>query len=877
MRLNVEERIENDLPLQATVPLPIGSCNDALKIQVRTGTGELCVTQARSLLSWPDGSVKWALVLFAPKTASETDFELEIAHESLDPGTPLAHTAEGRVHIDTGPLSFSVPEVIGEEVHQRTEGILTDLQTHRDGQNRRLTTPRLDAGLIATEADGAIYSNQKAGPAFIPPRGAPMETAGVNILEAGPLRCQIRIAGKLCRSNYFSSLDYIIKVEAYKNSGLVKLQLAWLHGADLHESEARFIRDLRLRLPLSFTPEEVRFGIDLGECAEEFLESSSYSLLQEDMDRYWLRRHDWDGDDVDLGHGSASGRKAPGWTQIVGSEGDQLNLYFPHFVEEYPNEIEIKKDALEIGLWPERANAHLSSKRIMPPNDASDGPADRHRSHRYQAIIAHPYLAFFSEEYGCLETVKGMQKTQEIYLDATAGLSGADWQERIEQRMLPLQRAAVTPSEVDRSRVLGAISTSGENAESERALDGAIGWIDNHQKQFEVYGKFDVGDLRYMVMSPYMTHYRHKSLKMHPRLHYWNNNEEDPIHGLFVNSLRKGRVDILDLVEVMGRHLWDVDVRHYPYWGLHTHSGGHCFRSIADRATDHFWITALIDYYLLTGDPDVYRGVQGLARYAAAHLQEIRFADTNLREVSIAVMQAVEYYHVLHEDSLLDAAESMGKQIVEEQLEAGYYPGRGHRAAAASGEADADWPHALFGSLALEALAALDEVRPSPEWRASAIRQIDWFLANGLLPARDGICARMRPDGGRNTGGHGYDPGYHDYKLVDFQLLKCLGYAIRWMREAGKEEKADSYQRAGDRILNRLIRVQLTADFGPGYEGNWNESEQIADVPEGETPERSMPRDLVDPQRCPYQIRPLGVSAALRCLPFYLAARNPSL
>ena len=97
------------------------------------------------------------------------------------------------------------------------------------------------------------------------------------------------------------------------------------------------------------------------------------------------------------------------------------------------------------------------------------------------------------------------------------------------------------------------------------------------------------------------------------------------------------------------------------------------------------------------------------------------------------------------------------------------------------------------------------------------------------------------------------------------------------MREAGKEEKADSYQRAGDRILNRLIRVQLTADFGPGYEGNWNESEQIADVPEGETPERSMPRDLVDPQRCPYQIRPLGVSAALRCLPFYLAARNPSL
>ena len=878
MRITIAERADNGLPTQASVPFPSGVCSDAAQIQVRDSHGHYRDTQARSLLSWPDGSVKWALVLF--DAGAEQEFEIEIRREPAAPEPALARSTGEKVEIDTGALAFSIPEQLPEEVHQRNKGLLTDLRVKRDSGWQTLTAPRLDAGLVAIEADGAVYSSQKAGPGFLPVRGAQMDGAGVTIVESGPLRCLIRVAGKLCRDNYLSSLDYVIGMEAYRDSGLVKLQFSWRHGADaprgsrdIEESEARFVRDLRFRLPLAFSAAEARFGIELGEYAEEFLETSSYSLLQEDSDRYWLRRYDWDGDVVDLGHGSASGRRAPGWVQVTGASGEQLNLFFRHFTEEYPNEIEMRSDALEIALWPQRANTHLAGKRIMPPNDATAGLTERHRSHKYQAIISHPYLAFFSQEHGCLETVRGMQKTQEVYLD-TSNLSGMEWKAQIETGMLAMQRAAVNPEDVDRSRVLGAISTSGEDEESARALDRAIGWVARHREVFEVYGKFDFGDLRYMVMSPYMTHYRHKSLKMHPRLHYWNNNEEDPIHGLFVDSLRRGRVEGLELVGTMGRHLWDVDVRHYPHWGLHTHSGGHCFRSIADRATDHFWITALIDYYLLTGDPDVYEGVEGLARYAAEHLREIRYADTNLREVSIAVMQAVEYFQVLHDDSLLDAAESMGAQIVEEQKEDGYYPGRGHRATAASGEEDADWPHALFGTLALEALAALDEVRSQSEWRTSVVRQIDWFLDKGLLPARDGVNARLRPDGGRPAGGHGYDPGYHDYKLADFQLLKSLGYAIRWMREAGDAEKAAAYQRAGDRILERLIRVQLTGEFGPGYAGNWNESEPIADPPEGAIPERTESRDPVDPERCPYQIRPLGVSAALRCLPFYLAARQ---
>ena len=869
MRLLISEPLHNGLPIQASVPLAAGTCTDASQLRVRTPAGTACDTQARGLLHWPDGSIKWALVLFDPGASADAEY-LVRTDAAPEPEKPaLARSVHGRVQIDTGVLALSVPESIPDPVHQRREGILTDLTSRGEA----LTRPRLDAGVIATEADGRVFSSQKAGPDFTALRGAPMDTAGVSIIEAGPLRCQVRVAGKLCRDNYHTSLDYIATIEACRGSSLVKLEIAWQHGADREDSEARFIRDLRFRLPLAFQPDLVRFGIELGDYHECLLATSRYSLLQEDADRYWLRRHDWDGDVVELAHGSAGGRRAPGWAQVTGDGGRQLSLHIPHFVEEYPNEITVTGDALEIGLWPAGANDHLGSKRIMPPNPEESQTFHRHCDTQYRAIMAHPYLAFYSPEHGGLETVRGMQKTQEVYVDV-ATATGSEWQERIDRDMLRMQRAAVAPDDVDQTGTLGPIAVSGINDRAERALDRAMDWVARHGEHFEVCGKFDFGDLRYMVMSPYMAHYRHKSLKEHPRLHYWNNNEEDPIHGLFLNSLRRGRADALDLVRVMGRHLWDVDVRHYPYWGLHTHSGGHCFRSIADRATDHFWITALIDYYLLTGDPDVYTGVEGLARYAAEHLREIEYADTNLREVAIATMQAVEYYRVLHESSLVDAAETMGHQLVGEQKEAGYFPGRGHRAAAQSPDTDADWPHALFGTLALEALCALDEVRPNSEWRASALRQIDWFLDRGLLLAGDGVNARMHPDGARPEGGHGYDPGYHDYKLADFQLLKALGYAINWLRGDGDAGRAAAYQQAGDHILERLLRVQLRPEYGPAYEGNWNESEPIADPEPGQAAEQSLPRDRVDPERCPYQVRPLGVSAALRCLPFYLAARR---
>jgi citrate synthase len=70
----------------------------------------------------------------------------------------------------------------------------------------------------------------------------------------------------------------------------------------------------------------------------------------------------------------------------------------PRFWEEYPNEITVKvshgapRDAgeLTVGLWPERANAHLSSKPLLPPNDNPD-PKLRYCANFLHMMFSIPY------------------------------------------------------------------------------------------------------------------------------------------------------------------------------------------------------------------------------------------------------------------------------------------------------------------------------------------------------------------------------------------------------------------------------------------------------------------------------------------------------
>ncbi|MEA3421843.1 MAG: D-glucuronyl C5-epimerase family protein, partial [Acidobacteriota bacterium] len=169
-------------------------------------------------------------------------------------------------------------------------------------------------------------------------------------------------------------------------------------------------------------------------------------------------------------------------------------------------------------------------------------------------------------------------------------------------------------------------------------------------------------------------------------------------------------------------------------------------------------------------------------------------------------------------------------------------------------------PHSLFGTLALEALAQVYSTEPDKKIKNSFLKQVDWFLEKGLLPAKDGMAIRLSREGTRPKKVAGYETGWYSYKLADNQLLKALSYAYEW---TGKEK----YIKKGRRILNRLINTQFDESYGKAYQGNWCDEYQIKDG----CREHSEPKVPVTPDKNPCWIRPLCTSVALRCLPYFLS------
>jgi hypothetical protein len=44
--------------------------------------------------------------------------------------------------------------------------------------------------------------------------------------------------------------------------------------------------------------------------------------------------------------------------------------------------------------------------------------------------------------------------------------------------------------------------------------------------------------------------------------------------------LRSGKQEAWELCKIMARHILDIDISHYPRWGMYTHTYGHCYLGI---------------------------------------------------------------------------------------------------------------------------------------------------------------------------------------------------------------------------------------------------------------------------------------------------------
>ncbi|MDP6417208.1 MAG: hypothetical protein QGG54_19570, partial [Gammaproteobacteria bacterium] len=385
-------------------------------------------------------------------------------------------------------------------------------------------------------------------------------------------------------------------------------------------------------------------------------------------------------------------------------------------------------------------------------------------------------------------------------LDLAPQLSDGECHRRASNKAYAISQARIdTDSLQVSSRYRYVYNTSNEDqdqAAQPSSANAAAAWVKTQEAAFNIIGKFDAGDLLYMHFSPGYskdTDTKHWRRRHHSRISYWNNNEEDPLSGLLLHFLSTGNGDSFDYAVNMARHFLDIDVQHYPHYGVHTHAAGHCFRGFTADSTDHFWCEGLIDYYLLTGDPAICDVLNGIVDSCIEIQKDLRYTNVDLRSTSILLMQCATYYELLETPKLLDRARQLAGGLVSEQMEEGHFMnfGQTYRQQAKQQHPDDDTRHSFhgfFNTLALEALGRLYAVDPDKRWAAAFLKCFSFVREHLLI---DGRYVDVRSYTAPNVVGSQYGSAVRPNLIATGQLAMVCPLA---------------YQLSGDATIVALCR-----------------------------------------------------------------------
>jgi hypothetical protein len=556
-------------PAETAIPFPRGRLRWPAQLALLSPRGKAVLAQMRPTSHWPDGSVRWLFVIFEPD-AGPGDYALA---EGAEPGAAsLVREDPQSVVLDSGEV----------QVRLRPDGSLAEIAA--------AVPVASGAELVIVRRDGVAFrSSLAAAPRLI-------------IEERGPLRATARVEGR-CRAESGAELfDYVLGLAVYRGRPEVHVTVTWINTTS---NAAEQVRDIRLLLPFRWQPDRLVAGCERGIYDGPFLSGWPTWILQEDQDRYWARTRNPDGRVQNLASGGANGERCPGWLAVANAE-RSLSVQVRDFREKYPNEIALGDGELSIGLWPERANAHLKTKPLLPANPYGDRP---YRMTRYWPVMPHPYLAFVSPEDGCLDAPQGLAMTQEIVIGAWAGGAGPPTFERkLRQAAMAPVRATLEPEYVCSTAALGPLAPRDATRfpRLEQMFDENFRWFDRHIDVQKCYGKFDYGDFKYFTAgTDYLTGPGTKWGEMGEmaREGYWHNNERDPVLGLLLYHLRTGSPVAWQRCRIAARHALDVDLRHFPHWGMWTHGYGHCYVALGEGGEpDHSWLLGLLDWAAVSGD-----------------------------------------------------------------------------------------------------------------------------------------------------------------------------------------------------------------------------------------------------------------------------------
>jgi hypothetical protein len=684
-------------PVETAIPFAGGRLRWPAEFHIVSPAGKAVPAQMRPTSHWPDGSVRWLHVLFEPE-AGPGGYVLA---EGTGPSAPHLLREDGsRVVLDSGEA----------QIRLSREGWVEEIAAPgRDGALVPLVGGPAPCDLLITRRDGSVF------------RASAAAARRLTIEERGSVRASVRIEGRARAQSGEELFDYILRWTVYRGRPEILLSVTWINGT---AKAAEQVRDIRVAFPFAWEPARLVAGCERGVYDGPFLKGWPVWLLQEDHDCYWAKTKNPDGRIQNLATGGANGAHAPGWLLLADS-GRALAIHVGDFWRKYPNEIAVSGGELCAGLWPERANAHLKTKPLLPSNPFHDKP---YSSTRYWPVMPHPYLAFVAPEDGCLDARQGVAMTQQIVLGVWAGRGeGPVFERKQREGALAAARGHLDPAYVASTTALGLLAPrdAARFPRLEEMFAENFGWFHRHIDVQKCYGKFDYGDFRYFTAgTDYLTTPGTKWGEMGEmaREGYWHNNERDPLRGLIHYYFRTGDPAAWQRCEIAARHALDVDLRHFPHWGMWTHSYGHCYLGLGEGGEpDHSWLLGLLHWADISGDPLAADWVRRCGeRLAGLHFD---FEQTDARTTAVFLHMMCQFH--LHTGSpiYLEAARPAAAAFRKVQNPNGSWPA--YMANLKQPRIEGFVEHAVM------ALADYYAIRREPEVRQAIDRALVYLFGEG--------------------------------------------------------------------------------------------------------------------------------------------------
>jgi len=602
-------------PVTTGVPFAKGALKDVTGLGVVDAGGTALPSQFRRTSSWPDGSVRWALMDTQASVKANQSIVLKVSQGAQPkPNSPVQITDDNdAVSVSTGPLAFTVSKA--------RFNIFQSLSV-----NGKELIGKESPGLVLYPGQGSVAAN-----------GAPRE---IKVEEAGPMRAVVLVRGAY-PGVHNGLLRYTVRITAYAGKSYVNLRV-WLEneGSYGYATPAEWFK---------FDGQAVEFDLALGDVKKlsvdgEAVEptAAKFRVAQHN------RRRTWDGFTYTVsidGEQAKSGARTGGLVSLAGSAGT-LTLGVRYFWENFPKAIELDGQRLKIWLWPTDGD--------WPPvqgtwNNRGGGDFRQYR----QAGVYHIP--------GCVH------KGHEILLD----FGGGDPKAAEATLRSPLM-ALATPDYYAGTEAAPGWFAPASFKTGDAAYDAAAAnWNKQALNGVDREGTSSLWEARKGKVSPIRNWYGWMDFGDNAwgggfsSLHY------DWTWIMLLNYLRQGDRGFLDLGVTMARHLIEVDhlwstrnhpmlqkMARYEFANPYIHGGvgdGYCKPN-----PSHNWVSGIVLYYMLTGDPIAYECAlssdAGLEKRIISEFRDRPSPGGQMRGSGWAILCYCSLYDLTGEQKYLDKA-----------------------------------------------------------------------------------------------------------------------------------------------------------------------------------------------------------------------------